>query len=565
MRRGLLLIAAACAAQPSADAPADGEDSAPVGDTPGEDTDRAGDGDSDSDAPTDVGPRVEVALGPSVMCAEPGLRAEQGPFAVRLARREPLPEPLTRLVGGGVVVADLTGDGLDDVFLPGRVDAQLHVARGTGAFEDEAPARLPPVDLSYATAGSAADVDADGDLDLLVLRWDLPNVLLLNDGAGGFTDGTRESGLRGIARSQASAWGDADADGDLDLFVGNYGPHPRDPFAVSDFEVADPSQLWLNDGRGRFTDASAWIPQDVQDAYTFMAGWLDLDDDGRDDLLVINDFGWARANRLLWSRPGGLVEDADDAARFAIPFAGMGLGVGDVNGDEVPDFVQSSWRATSLLVSAPGRRQWFESAEALGLVADWDGDAAQVFGWGTALVDLDSDGDLDVPMNFGAWDEYTRKDDMRDALFVRQPNGTFVDEAEAWGFGDRGAARGLVVADLNDDGWPDLVKRVLDAPTRLYASRCGAAAWLTVVPRAPGSANPFAVGARVRVVAGDRVWNRWIQGGGTGMYGSGPAEAYVGLGDVDRVDDVQVRWPDGTWTSTGPVDARRVLTLVRSR
>ncbi len=529
------------------------------------------DTDTDSDAETDTdtvdetdivgADGVVISLGEPVVCADPSARTTYGPWITRYAQRERITDGLFRLVGGGLLAVDLTGDDRLDLLLPGRGSTQFFVQSVAGGFTDEAAQRLPVVDLTWATAVSSADVDGDGDVDVFITRWTLPNVLLLNDGTGHFTDGTRASGITGAWRSQTSSWGDMDVDGDLDLFVGNYGPHPDDAFAVESFNVADPSQLWENQGDGTFVERSEQIPQDLHDAYTFSSVWIDVDGDLRQDLLVINDFGWARPNRILWNRPGGLEED-DGTAQFDIPFAGMGLGIGDLNHDGVPDFVQSSWKALSLLQSYNGRPVWFESAEARALVPDWKGPGVQIFGWGSEVVDLDLDGDDDVLMNFGYWDEHSKRDNQADAVFEQGTDGTFTDEAVAWGLAHRGASRGLVVADLNADGWPDVVKRVLDDSSPMHLSRCGEGSWLRVSAR-DAAPNTHAIGAVVKVHAGETTWTRWILGGGTGMFGAGPPEALVGLGGLDAVDDIELRWPDGQVTHTGPVGSRRHVRFTR--
>lgn len=534
------------------------------------DTDPAADtGDTDRVVPEVV---PDITWSGVKACAEPAKRQEAF-WDMKYARRLPLPPPaFIRLVGGGVALADLTGDGHIDVFMPGIDVHQIHVNQGDGTFVEQFDSLVPnTVDLTMSTGASVADVEGDGDLDVFVTRWNLPDVLLLNEGDGSFVDGTSASGITGTARGQTSTWGDLDGDGDLDLFVGNYGPKPADAFAVEDFEVGDASQLWENQGDGTFVDRSTMIPGDLHAGYTFMAGWHDLDGDLAPELLVVNDFGWARPSRLLWNRGGTLQED-DGGAGFHIPFAGMGLGVGDVNGDGVPDFAQSSWKASSLLLSVGGPT-WGEAAEAWGFLPTWEWGGAgdepndwnnpqQIFGWGTELVDIDNDADLDLLVNFGAWDEWSKKTVMTDALYLQDAN-RFTDHGPAWGFDTEGPSRGLATADLNGDGWPDVVKRVLDERTPMYLSRCGDAAWLKVVPRMPAP-NTFAVGTRITVRHDGAQWVRWITGGGTGMYGSGPPEALVGLGDRDTVDAVEIAWPDGVVTTLEDVQTRRVLDIRRT-
>ncbi|MCB9682801.1 MAG: CRTAC1 family protein [Alphaproteobacteria bacterium] len=579
MRRGwpwLLTLAWACQPQAGDDRDTDTDDTDRVVDTDVPDTDTDVDSDTqvvDTD-PVDLGDGITLETSGVVTCADPSLRALERFSKVRAAE-QPMPEALFRLVGGGVVLADLTGNGEIEVFSPGWVTHQLHVLQPDGSYVDEAVDRLPAgVSLDYASGASIVDLEGDGDLDLFVTRWDLPNVVLVNDGTGHFTDGTARSGITGIGRSQASAWGDMDGDGDLDLFVGNYGPHPFDAFAAEeDFTAGDASQIWINDGHGRFSDHSAILPQRVADAYTFMGAWQDMDGDLRPELLVINDFGWARPSTLFWNRPEGLVQD-DGTLGIDAPFAGMGLAIGDVNGDLVPDLVQTSWKAASLLTSSPFGT-YFESAQALGYtpVWEWPGTTGvepppgwtnprQIFGWGTELADLDNDGDEDLLVNFGFWDEWQREDVQRDALYERQANGLFEDRAEDWGMNDRGASRGMAVADLNHDGYPDVVKRVLGDRTPMYVSNCGDAAWLSIALSAPAP-NTFGVGARILVRDGDRTWVRWLHAGGTSIYSAGPIEAHVGLGDRDTVEHLEIDWPDGTVTVVDDVPTRQHLRFVR--
>jgi hypothetical protein len=463
-----------------------------------------------------------------------------------------------RLEGGGLTVADFDADGRLDVFLPGSVGFQLQMQHEPMVFTEEGADRIT-ADLSRAAAASAVDYDADGDLDLFVVRFGEPNVMLANDGDGVFTDVTASTGITGVHRSQSSSWGDMDGDGDLDLAIGNYGPRPEDAFADEDaFEVSDPSQLWENLGDGTFVDRSDLLPQRLHDAHTFMTSWLDVDNDGDQDLLYINDFGWARPSALLWNDDGVLRLD-DGGAGIAADFAGMGLGVGDINGDELPDFVQSSWTEISLLVSAGGF--WVESATAKGLVPRFDAPPDQLFGWGAELGDIDNDGDSDALVNFGYWDEYAPIFRQTDGVFLQDDVGLFADASIAFGLNDTAASRGLLLVDINDDGHLDVLKRRLGESTPMHVSRCSNKHWLRVRPRMADGPNPFAVGARVRFVAGDRVWSRSVHAGSTSMYSAGPPEVHVGLDDLARVDRIEVLWPNGEVSVMEDVTADQVLDI----
>ncbi len=372
--------------------------------------------------------------------------------------------------------------------------------------------------------------------------------------------------MGGDWRSLCSTWGDMENDGDLDLFVCNYGRIPSDPDLddPTRFETANQAQLYENIGNGlTFVDQShvyVALPE-VHDAYNAAAAWQDMDADGDNELLVLNDFAWARPSVLLWNEEGALELD-DGGAGFGDDVAGLGLAVGDVDGDLLPDFLRTSRETLSLLISR-GDGTWREEADDRGLVPDTGGDRSQVYGWGAELVDIDNDGDLDAPVAFGYWDDYEGNPEIQpDALFIQEDDGSFVDRAVEWEMDETGPSRGLVTADLNNDGWPDLVTRVLGSHTPLYLSRCGTEGWLRIAVRGLAR-NPRGVGTEIRVTAGDETWVRWIRAG-HGIFTGGPAEAHFGFGDLDSVDTIEILWPNGEVTVFEDVDTRQVLTVVRT-
>jgi hypothetical protein len=510
-----------------------------------------------------------------VVCADPSARERLGAFERRFAPGPGLAD--AGLVGGAIVAADLTGDDRVDLFVP-HADgtAQLWAQSAEGGFDDVGPAWFGGLDLVDATAATAVDVDGDGDLDLFVARWARPHRLLRNDGDR-FVDITAASGLGDTAwRSQATAWGDLDRDGDLDLVVGNHGdvPATHDDPAMP---PADPAELYRNEGDGTFTDVGYLLPPELRDAHNSVVAFVDVDGDGWPELLSAHEYGLARSSVLLANHGGTLEVDPDSG--FHPGFASMGLGIGDMNGDGHPDLLQSSWRMLSLLQSLPAAggvgARWIEFAPALGLQPDigpsgrcfgaLEAAQHQCYGWGAELADVDNDADLDAAVVFGFWSTYpsTRRH-QRDGLWVQDADGQFVDQADALGFADAGSGRGLVAADINGDGWVDLVKRELEGASPLYLSRCGDAGWLRVRPRDRGP-NTMAVGARVTVEVDGAEQSRWILAGGHGLYGSGPPVAHFGLGASDVVDALRVRWSDGTVDRLeGPIAARQVLTLQRN-
>lgn len=526
----------------------------------------AGCGDAGADPATDAAPTdtddpagaveggvpVQLTLLPTAPCVEAARRFEHTTVPL-----SPVEFGFDRdLVGASVLVADLNGDGWDDLFAPGRGVHHLWWGGPDGFAQDDAA--LDGLDLSDASSASAVRLD-EGLPYVLVTRYQAENRLIRFDGEA-FVDHTASWGLGGTSwRHVAAAFGDMDRDGDLDLFIGTYGPRPADAFAhPDDFEAADPPLLYRNDG-GRFTLVEDLFSGPITKSHTFSAAFLDLDDDGHPELYIVNDFGWVRPNLLLWNRPEGLVPD-DGSAGLHIPFAGMGLGIGDLNDDLIPDLVQSSWRDASVLVSREGT--WFEHARLRGVMPVLGPGYRQFFGWGTVMEDLNLNARLDIAMGFGEWDEWQSFPEQRDALYLQQPDGTFEDASEAYGFDAMGPTRGVVAADLNHDGHPDLVVRRFDEDLNLYLGTCTPRRWLTVRLQQPGP-NPDAVGARVVVQASSGRQARWVVAGTAPLHAAGGPELRFGLNRAERVDALEVRWPDGEVSVLRDLDVDARLEIVR--
>lgn len=503
-------------------------------------------------------PTATTSPWPELSCDDPSARAEAHYDRFALPA---LPASDANLMGGGVAVADFDGDGRLDLFLTGESSVQLWL--GTGDPGDPfAPTTgwFDGIDLSLAVGAVAVDLDDDGSMDLVVTRYGAPNRLLENRG-GAFADITPASIEAHAWRTQAATLADLDGDGDLDLFFGSYGDRPatsNDPAMAP----ADPAELYRNDS-GTWVDVSDRLPVEVHDAYTFSASFLDIDGDGLPEGFVANDFGEVRPSvRLVPTGDLGFTADAT----WHVQAEDMGLGVGDVNGDAVPDFLVTSAidiyaLASGDAVGAPGI--WVDSAGAWAIATEQTG-SYQYFGWASEWFDADNDGDQDGLALFGHWIDWFTPDQQRDSLWIQTGPLLFTELSEdpLWNVADVGPGRGLAVADLNGDGWLDLVKRQVGEETPIYLSRCGSEHAVLVSLEQSG-ANRQAIGARVQARVGDAVQTEWIVAGGSGLYGGGPPIAHFGLGSADRIDEIAVRWPDGTEQTWQDLPADVHLTLAR--
>ena len=289
--------------------------------------------------------------------------------------------------GAGVALGDVDGDGLVDVFL-GRTEGANALYRNLGGwrFEDiTAQAGIAVADR-FTTGAAFADLDGDGDLDLVLLALTGPNALFLNDGAGRFTEQPAEAGLDPLPRgSTTPALADVDGDGDLDLYIANYKPvsvadlipPQRRAFdqvvsqvAPGRFEVttayqehfklvsppgmggtymtirAEPDQFYLNDG-GRFSLVpwpterfrnAAGGTANADESFGLDARFADLNGDRAPELYVANDF---EDPDRFWINDGrGGFRLADWTVQRQTSNSGMGLDVGDVNADGLPDLFE---------------------------------------------------------------------------------------------------------------------------------------------------------------------------------------------------------------------------------
>ncbi len=511
-----------------------------------------------------------------VSCPDPGLREAQPMELADMGAdwgEQDWYYPREEVAGAGVTVAELTGDGLYDIVLSHWGEDQLFVAQPGGGYADETAARWPASPARTASV-TAVDIEGDGDLDLFICAIDSADTLLINDGSGHFSDGTAAAGLDvRDRRCMGATFGDMDGDGDLDLFAADYlwcALDLEDPENYQDCVelpdgVTEPQSLWENRGDGTFADVSDRLPRSVLvESMMHSAAWLDADGDGDLDLYLVNDYRdfipWATENRLYLNDGSGQFAAAPEL-NADVRVASMGLGVGDLNGDELPDLLISDEFKITLLESLGGAG-WAESALARGL--EVDGSIGRTAGWGTALADLDNDGDLDAPMVFGVIYADTLEEslDQPDAIYLQGDDGRFVEVGERWGFYNPGQSRSLAVLDVDGDGWLDLLRGALDGPAELYRARCGAESWLTVHLR-DGPPNAYGIGAAVRVEAGGRSQIRWVMAGGTSLHTSLQPLAHFGLGASDVVDAVEVRWPDGALSRYEDIAARQEITIRR--
>ena len=491
---------------------------------------------------------------------------------------------LTNIVegtGAGCMFFDYDGDGWLDVYLTngcwlkdvndnrgrplrGKLTNHLYRNNGDGAFSDVTD-RAGVGHTGYGTGCSAADFDDDGDLDLYVLNYG-PNVFYRNNGDGTFTDVSRESGLDCPLWSLSAPWFDCDGDGDLDVYVANYLEYDKGKFR-SYYAAAGypgplsysgrPDALYRNNGDGTFTDVTESIGILLPNGRAMSAVTADLDNDARMDVYVAND---AMENYFLKNLGGGRFEEQALMTGLAFGEGGQGVSsmgptVGDVDRDGRLDVYIPDMGYGCLMMN---RGDYFEDRTAASKLAVVCG---QYTGWGGVLLDYDNDGYLDVFVaNGNAHHEYPEED----VLMRNDGTGNFLDVAKQSGdyFHRKYVGRGATRGDYDNDGDVDLlVVNLNDSPRLLRNDGGNRNNWLSVVPKLPGS-NRDAVGARVTVTSGSLVQVEEVAPV-QGYLSQGDPRVHFGLANHTAADVVEIRWPDGSISRRKNVPGNQFLTVVQ--
>ncbi len=438
---------------------------------------------------------------------------------------------------------------------------------------------------------ATGDIDNDGDPDLYLACFGA-DVFLRNDG-GHFVAATTESGLGNPKWGASAVFGDVDNDGDLDLYVANYCEfdleHPPDGgkrAPVGGIEVGigpeaenkrglnlgAPDVFFENIGGGKFREATAAFGFSLDKPLcSYGVVMSDIDGDGWQDVLVAND---VQPSNLFHNDGHGHFSEQGLARGFALNAAGaptgaMGLFVDDVDGDGDFDVLRTNFdfEANSLLIN-DGKGNFKDLAAGFGLAQP----SIDKLGWDGGFFDADLDGDLDLivanghvypqssQIQMGAWKQPTQLyEATRDARGGLQ----FADATSRAGAGFAGAhsARGVALGDPDDDGDIDALVTAIDEQPRLLENRSARQGhWLSV--RTIGTrSNRDGYGALITVRAGGETYVRESRST-SGLYSANDPRIHFGLGMVQSIDSIEVRWPSGARSSvTKPApDSLQIVT-----
>jgi hypothetical protein len=487
-------------------------------------------------------------------------------------------------LGASATVADFDGDGYDDVYVTdSKLGGKNHLFRNNHNFTFTDVAESAGVancnDESDAVADSLwFDYNNDGKPDLLVVRFGR-NQLYQNLGNGKFKDVSKAAGIDGYMNAITAVAFDYDRDGYLDLAVGSYFQpinifKPNTPrFFPESFETANNGggvTLYHNNGNGTFTDVT-------EKAGLRSSGWVldighaDADNDGFDDLYVACDFG---TDRFFRNNGNGTFSDITEKAIGIDSKKGMNVDWGDFDNDGLLDIYVTNITDDYM---REGNFMWHNDGNlTFSDVSRETGTSETGWGWGAKFFDYDNDGWLDLYVTNG-WvsagkDSYvpdvftmvtTPNIDFADArnwppmgnkslsgyekkkLFHNEKGQIFKDEAKRHGVDSMLDGRGVAIADFDNDGRLDMFVANANNEPILYRNTmpAGRNHWVQFTLEGTKS-NKSAVGAQVRLKAGGMTRLQFISGGNS-FAGQSSSRVHFGLGEVSKIDQVEVRWPTG--------------------
>lgn len=461
----------------------------------------------------------------------------------------------------------------------------------------------------YASGIAVGDLNNDGRSDLLITCVG-GDRLFQNLGDGKFQNVTIESGLDNIQWAASAAFFDYDRDGWLDLFTSNYvdykpghpciGGSGRPDFCNPKIFPGTVHKLYRNTGGTaankpandetnaapspaatiHFEDVtvSAGIATRRGAGLGVMAG--DYNADHWPDIFVANDghdnFLWINQRDGTFRDEGVLYGVAYDTA--GRPQGSMGVALGDIDQNGAPDLFVTNLDGEPHVLYAFGPSGVTERSGATGIARI----SFPFTGFGTAMFDVENDGDLDLAVTNGRVRgqgrnvSHAKLNDVPDTvdpfwLNYREPNSLLLNDGnglfettpnERDSFASTfGVGRALAVGDLDNDGDLDILVVYLDQPSRLYRNDSKQQGhWLSVRAVEPKLGGRDAYGAEIRLTVGERRQLGFVQPGGSYLSSHDP-RVHFGMGEASQFDSIEVTWNDGQkeMFTGGPADQFVIL------
>jgi enediyne biosynthesis protein E4 len=474
--------------------------------------------------------------------------------------------------GSGVSILDIDRDGWMDLYmlngtwLEGISDPEGDVFRGTpnrlyrnngdGTFTEMA-ARAGLDNRTWSMAASTFDYDGDGHTDIYLLNYG-PNVFYRNRGDGTFEDITDQLGLQGpdtlngwTKWSVGAVFWDYNLDGRIDIMVGNFlafdpdyvnpvtphlMPHPSE-------YAGQASMMYRQEHDGRFVDVTRELGLYYPQAKCMGLTLWDYDGDGDLDLFQGNDH-----QMNFFFRNDGIGRFTEIAARIGVagndegkPTGSMHGSIGDVDGDGLVDLLVSDLEYGCLYRNL-GNGFFEDITRRSGIATHFSGKGQ----WAVNLFDYDNDGDLDIYATCGNGEALVLQYPL---LLENDGKGNFRNAGPQLSpyFSEKRSGRASAAWDYDNDGDLDLIVSHIDlaaTPALLRNEAGNRNHWIGLSlqgSKGPASASCAVVTLESGTMRQIRV-NQWA----TSYLSYNDPRIHFGLGRHDRVDGMEIKWPDGS-------------------
>jgi len=482
---------------------------------------------------------------------------------------------------GGVAAFDYNNDGLTDIFFTNgasipslekdspRFFNRLYRNDGGMRFTD-VTSEAGIAGVGYSMGAAAADYNNDGHADLFVAGV-YRNILYRNQGNGKFEDVTEAAGIKSDKWSVAAGWLDYDNDGWLDLFVVNYahwtpdfdrycGERDRNlrVYCHPKYFEGLANTLYRNRRDGTFEDVTAKAGIAAHIGRGMSVAFADYDNDGLMDIFVTND---NMPNFLFHNQGDGTFKEVALEAgvaltNYGLPVASMGADFRDYDNDGFPDLNITALAGETFPLFKNLGKGLFQDATHQSRMSALTTSRS---GWSNGFFDFNNDGWKDL---FTANSDVNDLIDLFQSTHYKQPNsllanlgdGSFQDVSAEAGFTLARAHRGSALADFNNDGRIDIVVSALGEPAELWQNISpDVNHWLML--RLIGTrSNRDGIGAIIRLGNQSNHVTTAV-----GYASSSPSAVHFGTGKLEKIEQIEIRWPSGIVQVLRNVVANQVL------